>query len=177
MKYRTCKKQLANCPSMRSQYFQQTRKKAPRSPPSLTWTHLSAFNDSEDGGGKNLSFLHQVGIWPGLSQISWKSSGNCAIKAWFSENDWASTACPINLWCDTAYIKNSTISHDLTAEHAVKFTCKTRCLINVGQHLKLESIVSLVKFSLVKLEIGDFGLHISEVWGFLPLWVGDQSPS
>lgn len=58
MKYRTCKKQLANCPSMRSQYFQQTRKKAPRSPPSLTWTHLSAFNDSEDGGKKiSVSFI------------------------------------------------------------------------------------------------------------------------
>lgn len=75
MKYRTCKKQLANCPSVRSQYFQQTRKKAPRSPPSLTWTHLSAFNDSEDGGKKSQfpsSGWDLAWPFPNFTKIKWQ---------------------------------------------------------------------------------------------------------
>lgn len=66
-------------------------------------------------------------------KIRWQLCYNS--KAWFSENDWASAACLINLWYNTANIKNSTISHSLATEHTVHSHAKPDAWLMLGNTL------------------------------------------
>lgn len=135
-KYRTCgKKKLANCPFMWSQYLQQTRKKAPRSPPSLTWTQLSAFNNSKDGGKKSQfpsSGWDLAWPLPNFLKIKWQLCYKSMVFwKWLN----ISNICPTNLWYNTAYIKNSTISHSLTTKHTVHSHAKPDAWLMLGSTL------------------------------------------